>query len=59
MRLTVQDDGVGLPKDFDLKHAVSMGLELVNTLTDQLEGTIEAHVDGGTAVTVSFPASAT
>jgi len=59
VRLTVQDDGVGLPKDFDLKHAVSMGLELVNTLTDQLEGTIEAHVDGGTAVTVSFPASAT
>jgi PAS domain S-box-containing protein len=40
LRLTVKDDGVGLPVDFDTRRAESLGLQLVADLTDQLQGTL-------------------
>ncbi|MBF2078395.1 MAG: GAF domain-containing protein, partial [Synechococcales cyanobacterium T60_A2020_003] len=39
--LTVQDDGIGFPEDLKLGHIDSLGMELVYTLTQQLEGTLE------------------
>ena len=39
--LMVSDNGIGFPKDLDLRTSETMGLELVCTLVDQLEGTIE------------------
>jgi len=47
--LMVSDNGAGLPPDFDLHKTDSLGLQLVNTLTDQLEGTIALDRSGGTA----------
>jgi two-component sensor histidine kinase len=41
--LVVRDDGVGLPVDVDIRTAESLGLQLVNTLVEQLDGTIELH----------------
>lgn len=38
----VEDDGVGLPKDFDLKSSSNLGLQIVRTLTEsELHGTLE------------------
>ena len=37
--LTVADNGVGLPNDFDSNNH-SMGMQLIKTLTEQLEGTL-------------------
>ncbi|MEL7835146.1 two-component regulator propeller domain-containing protein [Fodinibius sp. N2] len=41
LRLTVSDDGTGLPKDFRDKEQESLGLTLVETLGAQLMGTID------------------
>jgi two-component sensor histidine kinase len=54
--LTVRDDGVGLPAGIDLKSAHSLGLELVATLAQQLEGTIEVSRTGGTSFRITFAA---
>jgi two-component sensor histidine kinase len=53
--LTVKDNGVGLPRDFDQRWSKSLGLEIVNILTRQLNGTCELARNGGTAFCVSFP----
>lgn len=53
-RLVVSDNGVGLPEDLDFRDAESLGLQLVNTLVDQLEGTIELDGSGGTAFKITF-----
>ncbi|MFZ9890178.1 MAG: histidine kinase, partial [Myxococcota bacterium] len=54
-RVMVRDEGPGLPSDFDLRASESLGLQLVRTLTRQLNGVIEAKSDGGAVFELSFP----
>ena len=53
-RLTIQfkDNGIGIPEGFDWRNTKSMGLHLVITLADQLDGTIELDRGSGTAFTI-------
>ncbi len=53
--LVVEDDGVGFPEDLDFKKTETMGMILVNTLTDQLTGNVELHKDKGTKFVITFP----
>ncbi|RJP75258.1 MAG: PAS domain S-box protein [Candidatus Zixiibacteriota bacterium] len=57
LTLSVRDDGVGLPPDLDYRRTESLGLQLVNTLAQQLGGTLEVSSDGGTEVRLAFPPS--
>ncbi|HUD24223.1 MAG TPA: CHASE domain-containing protein [Burkholderiaceae bacterium] len=41
VRLAVKDDGVGLPGDLDIRHADSLGMQLVTTLAEQLAARLE------------------
>ena len=50
----ISDDGIGFPKDIDFKNTDSMGLQLVNSLTDQLHGTIEMENNKGTTYKIRF-----
>jgi PAS domain S-box-containing protein len=52
--LTVSDDGIGLPGNIDFRNTVSLGLQLVITLTEQLDGTIELNQENGTKFTITF-----
>jgi two-component sensor histidine kinase len=52
----VSDNGVGLPEDLDFRNTKSLGLQLVTSLTDQLEGTIELDTCGGTEFKIMFAA---
>jgi len=52
--LTVADNGVGLPEGFDPKNQKSLGLQLVDMLTKQLDGSLAVESSGGTSVRVSF-----
>jgi PAS domain S-box-containing protein len=52
--LTVSDNGVGLPPDLDFRNTQSLGLQLVNLLTEQLQGTIALDRNGGTSFTIAF-----
>lgn len=55
--LHVSDDGVGLPKDFDLSSEATLGLQLVKMLTKELDGeiTYNSNILAGTAITITFP----
>jgi len=54
VQLSVTDNGAGLPEGFDLKNPVSFGLELVNLLTEQLNGKIEVLQTPQTTFTITF-----
>lgn len=41
LRLTVEDNGVGLPEGFTVNTSQSLGLKLVSVLTRQLKGTLQ------------------
>ena len=56
LQLTVSDTGVGFPQDLDFRETGSLGLRLVNTLVDQLEGTIELSYRDGACFEITFPA---
>ena len=52
--LTIRDNGIGFPKELDFRNVESLGMELVCTLTEQLEGTIELDRDNGTSFKLTF-----
>jgi len=54
-RLSVTDDGTGVPDDFDIEAGDSLGLKLVLALTEQLGGRFVMTSDGGTRCTVELP----
>ena len=56
LRLTVSDDGVGLPQGYDVRNSESLGLQLVSTLSDQLDAELEIDGRGGATFQLTFPA---
>lgn len=52
--LMIGDNGVGLPKHIDYRNTESLGLQLVVTLTDQLNGMIDLDTKKGTTYTIIF-----
>lgn len=54
IELVIKDDGVGLPETLDAKQSGSLGLTLVNALTEQLDGTLTTKSTKGTSHTLSF-----
>ncbi len=55
LSLTIADNGVGLPlEDNNKPRKTSMGMMLMNTLAEQLEGTLNIQSKIGLTITVSF-----
>lgn len=52
--LKVGDNGVGFPKNLDFRNTESLGLQLVNSLINQLNGTIELDRRRGTTFKIKF-----
>jgi PAS domain S-box-containing protein len=52
--LVVRDDGVGMPKEVDLKNSTTFGLDLVDTFVQQLGGKIETFREHGTEIRLQF-----
>jgi PAS domain S-box-containing protein len=53
--LVVQDDGIGLPPDYEARSAASLGMQLVNVLVRQLGGEVKTESDQGARFTIIFP----
>lgn len=52
--LSIVDNGRGLPTDFESKIGASMGMELLQGLTDDLGGSLSIETNGGTRIKVIF-----
>lgn len=53
-RLKVSDNGVGMPDDYDPENTESLGLEIVKSLTEQLDGEMEIGNKEGAVFTILF-----
>jgi two-component sensor histidine kinase len=54
VEITVADNGLGLPKNFDVNKTNTLGLQLVSTLTEQLEGKLTVMNDNGAKFIITF-----
>lgn len=52
--LCVEDNGIGLPKGFNYLESETLGLQLVATLVEQLEGTLILEAEKGTKFLITF-----
>ncbi len=50
----IKDNGVGLPEGFDYKNSDSLGLQLVNNLSEQIDAEIELNTTDGTEFKIKF-----
>ena len=56
LRLSVRDSGMGFPPNFDIRGSVSLGLQLVCSLAEQLGAELRAENDDGAAIHLRFSA---
>lgn len=55
LRLSVSDNGVGLPNNFDIHHATSMGMKLMAGLSDDIDAKLTISTISETVVEIDFP----
>ena len=54
IKLYVTDDGIGLPEDLDISTSPTLGLTIINSLVEQLEGTFKKLDCKGTGYIIEF-----
>jgi len=54
LKLIIGDDGIGLPSNFDIENAETLGLQLVTTLVTQVSGVLEIKTNKGTQFSIVF-----
>jgi len=52
--LSVTDNGIGIPEDLDIQNSASLGLKIVNSMVNQLEGSVEILRNRGTQFLIKF-----
>ena len=52
--IKVQDNGVGFPEEYDLAKSESLGMQLIQALTSQLDGELKVSRENGTSFEISF-----
>ena len=52
--LSVSDNGSGLPDNFNVDDSESLGLKLVTSLVQQIEGKLEVHPKDNTEFKITF-----
>jgi PAS domain S-box-containing protein len=55
LKLIIEDNGIGFPQSIDFKCTSSLGLQLVNTLVDQIGGEIKIEKILGTKFEILIP----
>ncbi len=54
VKIEVGDNGVGIPESVDVKNTQTLGLQLVDTLIEQLNGTLKLIRKNGTIFSIEF-----
>ena len=52
--LVISDNGIGLPKDFDIEEPESLGMTLITTLSTQLDADLKLDGSNGTKYELTF-----
>ncbi|WP_438426498.1 tetratricopeptide repeat-containing sensor histidine kinase [Aquimarina macrocephali] len=52
--LTIKDTGVGFPEDFEIENSRSLGMQLIQGLTQQINGSIHIISNPGAYYTIAF-----
>jgi two-component sensor histidine kinase len=52
--LTVSDNGIGLSESVTIKTSATLGLQLINSLVEQLDGELTIKTGKGTSFVISF-----
>jgi PAS domain S-box-containing protein len=52
--LTVIDTGIGFPEDMDFRNTDTLGMRLITSLTDQIDGKLELITEGRTEFRITF-----
>jgi two-component sensor histidine kinase len=55
LELSVKDNGVGFPGDLDYRQTQSLGLQLIMSLVDQVQGEIQLIRENGTEFKIQIP----
>ncbi len=55
LQLSVQDNGIGLPKNFDVDQSNGMGFKLIRTFLKKLKGKLRIEKTEGAKIVLSFP----
>jgi two-component sensor histidine kinase/CheY-like chemotaxis protein len=56
IKITIRDNGVGLPDNFDIGRSGSLGIALIRTIVQhQLKGELMFTSKNGTEITIEFP----
>lgn len=54
IEIIVKDNGIGLPENFSLEQPISLGTEIIQALTAQIEAEIKYENDNGAKFTIVF-----
>ncbi|MES2565751.1 MAG: PAS domain S-box protein [Bacteroidota bacterium] len=54
VKIEVGDNGIGIPESIDVKNTQTLGLQLVETLVEQLNGTLNLKRKNGTTFSIEF-----
>lgn len=54
VQVTIGDNGVGLPEKFNIETAESLGMQLIQALTSQLDGQLKVHNENGIRFEIEF-----
>jgi two-component sensor histidine kinase len=52
--LIVKDNGIGMPADLDIYKTVSLGMQIVTGLVNQIKGSLDVSREGGTEFKITF-----
>jgi two-component system, sensor histidine kinase PdtaS len=53
-KLLVSDNGPGYPENFDINTLTSLGMEIISSVTEQLNGTVRCYNEGGACTEIIF-----
>lgn len=56
VQLSIKDNGKGFPKDIDFRDTASLGMQLVVSLVDQIDGEVILNTDNGSEYKITFKA---
>jgi two-component sensor histidine kinase len=52
--LRIKDDGVGFPEGLDFRKTETLGMQIISTLVEQIDGRLELNREKGTAFRLEF-----